>query len=453
MAAKRKPAGYFPCAPLVSLLFLCAVTAVFPDIVHLKSGGKFEGKVTERKDDILLITKTGSAITILKSDIERIERKDLPADWGTAKPKPTIRPETPEPKQPSESGTASTPALGEPVLDPFLGFKLRFPFGWRRRAEPSRRAILTFIGLRELGYPPKIDLLVVESSSELENFATEIEESYASVTTGYKSAGRTRISGNGIRVSGTFGLNDTTVFHSDAIFKREGVYFILALKCNEGSKDQHLKGFDAVIGSFESTSPASLSREDRARFKEHFNGGVEAANAGGKDEEAVASLRTAAEILPGHPDVHRALANLYVRQNRFDLATKELRALVELFPDSAECHYNLGTHLHKMNRYEDAAASLQKSVELNPNLIEAYVNLGVIYKLNGQVQEAIRSLTRAIEIEPSSVTAHFNLGQVYLQKKALREARKEFEKVIEIDPQHKGAQSAIEELNKAQPPK
>ncbi len=66
----------------VAALFLWIVGNTSPlaaDIVHLKSGGTIEGTVEEKQDRVTVTLSSGS-MEILKSQIERIEKKALPQD-------------------------------------------------------------------------------------------------------------------------------------------------------------------------------------------------------------------------------------------------------------------------------------------------------------------------------------------------------------------------------------
>ncbi|MDQ7780667.1 MAG: hypothetical protein RDV41_13315, partial [Planctomycetota bacterium] len=139
------------------------VSTALPDVVYLKNGGKVEGRVTERETDILLVTSSGGNITIPKSDIERIEYKDLPVKPPKQPAKPDEKPPVkPGEEKPGETNPPAAAKLGEPVHDPLLGFRCRFPFGWRRLPQQSQTTLMTFIGLREPGYPPKIDIEEVD---------------------------------------------------------------------------------------------------------------------------------------------------------------------------------------------------------------------------------------------------------------------------------------------------
>ena len=60
---------------------LCLALAGFVagDVVHLKNGGSFEGRVTERQESVVIELRSGS-IEFQKIDVEKIEKKPLPED-------------------------------------------------------------------------------------------------------------------------------------------------------------------------------------------------------------------------------------------------------------------------------------------------------------------------------------------------------------------------------------
>jgi len=84
---------------LVSIFFLALVSSAAADTVVLKNGGKLEGKVTEKGDDIIIKGEAGE-ITVPKHKVERIEydEEEVPEP-----PAPQV-PEEPktEPSEPDE---------------------------------------------------------------------------------------------------------------------------------------------------------------------------------------------------------------------------------------------------------------------------------------------------------------------------------------------------------------
>jgi hypothetical protein len=63
----------------VSIIWFALAGTAAGDVVHLKNGGSFEGRVTERDESVLIELRSGS-IEFQKSDVDKIEKKPLPED-------------------------------------------------------------------------------------------------------------------------------------------------------------------------------------------------------------------------------------------------------------------------------------------------------------------------------------------------------------------------------------
>lgn len=69
---------------LILMAFMVAIAV--GDVVHLKDGRKFEGRVTVVGDKVKVLTKFGP-VTFPRSSVARIEKKDIPADVYAEKAK------------------------------------------------------------------------------------------------------------------------------------------------------------------------------------------------------------------------------------------------------------------------------------------------------------------------------------------------------------------------------
>lgn len=66
---------------IIAAVILCLALAGLTtgDVVYLKNGGIFEGRVTEREETVVIELRTGS-IELRKTDVEKIEKKPMPED-------------------------------------------------------------------------------------------------------------------------------------------------------------------------------------------------------------------------------------------------------------------------------------------------------------------------------------------------------------------------------------
>ena len=157
------------------LLFALLVMSApaFGDVVHLRNGGRLEGRVTEEGDRIRIQTATGT-LTVDRDEVVRIEKK----------------PWTP-PSRPKEGAKRKQVRLGSSFAHPFHAFKIRLPHGWERGRRSKGRATVSFWGPRAQGFQPRMDLFVETNDLELPDliarYKSAFRKAYASVAYPYEA--------------------------------------------------------------------------------------------------------------------------------------------------------------------------------------------------------------------------------------------------------------------------
>lgn len=132
--------------------------------------------------------------------------------------------------------------------------------------------------------------------------------------------------------------------------------------------------------------------------------------------------------------VHRGLANVYHRMNKYDLAEKHYRLSITLNPNSAETFLNFGINFKKKGMLDSAEFYFIKAIQKNPELSTAYNNLGNLYLQKNLLDRSELNLKQAIRINPNYFEAYNNLGVLYAKKKNDLLAYKYFRKSIDINP-------------------
>lgn len=132
--------------------------------------------------------------------------------------------------------------------------------------------------------------------------------------------------------------------------------------------------------------------------------------------------------------VHRGLANVYHRMNKYDLAEKHYRLSISLNPNSAETFLNFGINFKKKGMLDSAEFYFIKAIQKNPELSTAYNNLGNLYLQKNLLDRSELNLKQAIRINPNYFEAYNNLGVLYAKKKNDLLAYKYFRKSIDINP-------------------
>ena len=144
--------------------------------------------------------------------------------------------------------------------------------------------------------------------------------------------------------------------------------------------------------------------------------------AGGRNDEALASYRAAAEKRPNNAVLQNEYGNALAAAGRLREAETVLRRAVSLRSDIAEIHNNLGNVLRAQGRYQEAAECYRLALPLRPDYAEALSNLGVARLSLGETDDAIETFLRALEIQPDNALAHTNLGSAYAAKGRLTDA-------------------------------
>jgi predicted O-linked N-acetylglucosamine transferase (SPINDLY family) len=94
----------------------------------------------------------------------------------------------------------------------------------------------------------------------------------------------------------------------------------------------------------------------QTRFGPAHNNFGNALRRAGRQDEALASYRTAVAIAPGIADIWSNLGVGLHEADEHDEAEKALRRALTLQPNSATAHYNLGNLLFHLGRIEEAVA-------------------------------------------------------------------------------------------------
>lgn len=177
-----------------------------------------------------------------------------------------------------------------------------------------------------------------------------------------------------------------------------------------------------------------LATFDRAYYAERDLNLAKVLGWAGKIAEAEPPLRRAAEVLPGHPEVHLSLGIVLQKQGRWAEASQELEKAVELQPDLAEAHFNLGVVYGAIGSLDPAVESLQRSIDLRSDYAEAIFNLGVIYRRQGDFESSIDALQSALELEPGAAETYTQLGLTWRRMEKWPEAAAAFEASLKRQP-------------------
>jgi len=416
-----------PLRPLVGLLLLCGLASA--DVVYLRSGGKIEGRVTD-KGTTLEIENANGKLTIEKDLVERIEKKEY------APPKKVLP-------------ARKTVKLGAPYAHPFYGFKLLLPPKWLN-GKVNGQAVASFWGPKDQLYQPRMDLYYQVSKRDLPDFVSAYKDAFRKgvkdVTFLYEEATAVRDK-QGYQFSVTFTDGDLPVVQQALfMFIADGDRkYVLGFNTSQAWFDRYYPEVDASMRSFRIFPAPNITPEDKKRFLVRYQSGEQYYKEN-KLADALGDFQAAEQICPDFADLHSTVATIEMKLNRFPDAEAEYRKAAEADPDDSAHPYNLGVCLLKQSKSDAAIDALKKSVALDGTFEPALTNLGAAYLGKDRNEPARQILEKAIVADPESAPAHYNLGLAYERLDRPRDAERQYKEALSADPRHEDAQKALDRV-------
>jgi tetratricopeptide (TPR) repeat protein len=130
------------------------------------------------------------------------------------------------------------------------------------------------------------------------------------------------------------------------------------------------------------------------------------------------------------PAVHRAMANIYRSQSRFNDAITTLRKLLRNSPQDGGIYTELSRYYSLANRHKEAIQAAQAAIRFLPEQSDAYTNLCRAYNDSEQYNLAIGSCNKALQLSPNDGETNFYLGRAYQGTDKKAEADKYYPKAV-----------------------
>lgn len=413
----------------ILLALLVAAGLAAGDVVHLRSGGRIEGKVTD-KGTTLEIENVNGKVTVEKDLVERIEKKDYVPPKGAMPAKKAVK-------------------LGAPYAHPFYGFKLQLPPKWLN-GKVNGQAVASFWGPKDQLYQPRMDLYYQVSKRDLPEFVTAYKEAFRKgvkdVTFLYEEATAVRDK-QGYQFSVTFTDGDLPVVQQALfMFIADGDRkYVIGFNTSQAWFDRYHPVVDASMRSLRIFPLSPLSAEDKRRFLTRYQSGEQYYKEN-KLAEALADFQAAGQICPEFADLHSTIATIQMKLSRYPEAEAAYRKAVDADPDDAAHAYNLGVCLLRLSKSEAAIETLKKAVALDATFEPALTNLGAAHLGKDQNDLARQALEKAIVADPESAPAHYNLGLAYERLDRPRDAERQYKEALSADPRHEDARKALDRV-------
>jgi tetratricopeptide (TPR) repeat protein len=136
---------------------------------------------------------------------------------------------------------------------------------------------------------------------------------------------------------------------------------------------------------------------------------IEALDASGNHEQALAEALQSQKLFPGLAPAHMAAAQQLVRAGKYEQAGAAFEQVLKLSPGQSEAELGLADSLQKSGRYQ---ASLNHYAAAGPTVL---ARLGLARSLLAlkEFDEARRVLESALPEDPSNITLRLELSRVY----------------------------------------
>lgn len=145
----------------------------------------------------------------------------------------------------------------------------------------------------------------------------------------------------------------------------------------------------------------------------------------GRAQDAEAAWLQAGRLMPGNPNVYRALGSLYLSQNRLAEARRTLNRLADLAPREPHALCELAEEELRSGSaqlLEAAATDGERAAKLEPDCIRAQTVAGNAWLTRGDERRTILFLRRAVYLKPADVPLALHFARVLLNFQRPREA-------------------------------
>ena len=153
----------------------------------------------------------------------------------------------------------------------------------------------------------------------------------------------------------------------------------------------------------------------------------------GKTEEAKTILTNFLNKNQNSYIAHKLLAQIYTKEENYDLAVNEYIRVTELGKKNIEDYYNLSVVLNKNKQNEEAITILKDIIKNAPENEKITNLLGEIYFEQERYKEAVSIYMTSLRYHPGSFDIYYNLGMIYTMMNDFGRAKEFYEKAAEVN--------------------
>jgi len=133
-----------------------------------------------------------------------------------------------------------------------------------------------------------------------------------------------------------------------------------------------------------------------------------------------------------------ALAKLYKKERKYNLALKELKKAIELGFDNDDVHLELAWIYHDIDDNDSAIKELKKVIELGRDNNEVRLGLAKLYREKEEYDKAIEELKIALSHHHPDGRVYHGIGWIHREKGEYDLSVKDFEKASKMEPYNDG---------------
>ncbi|MCL4729863.1 MAG: tetratricopeptide repeat protein [Planctomycetes bacterium] len=160
----------------------------------------------------------------------------------------------------------------------------------------------------------------------------------------------------------------------------------------------------------------------------------------GRNDEALAVAREVAALAEGYARPWELMANIHIRQKKFEDALKARAEQARRDPENPAPWVSSAALLYELGRHEEAVNAGKRALALDPNNAEAHNQIGHARQELKQYDLAIESYEAAARANKQDAWPWFNIGVARIRQNRIADAAAAFEQCVKVNPKNEKAQ-------------
>ena len=166
-----------------------------------------------------------------------------------------------------------------------------------------------------------------------------------------------------------------------------------------------------------------------------------------KDNEKVKNFTM--KLIEKYPNsyyAHKILAQVYEKQEKYDIAAEEYMRAMDKNNEDSNLYYRIAFSLNNINKKEEAKNILNEVLKKKPDYYEASLLLTDILYESEDFREAINVCYEALKYKPDNFELYYNLGMLYTRLNDFQTAKEYYEKAAELNSYNYGAKYNLAQI-------